>query len=107
LSDISQLYVKGEVPDEGIVPVNVSDWSASMYCADTVGAPGAVTWDDTIALGDAEEVAVSGEVAESVTFSSNEYVLPVTKVLAGTLHVTVFPDACPVPEFAAHCVACA
>jgi hypothetical protein len=72
LSDISQLYVKGEVPDEGIVPVNVSDWSASMYCADTVGAPGAVIGEDATMLEDADEVATSGEFAESAAFSSRE-----------------------------------
>jgi hypothetical protein len=101
------LYVKGDLPVEGITPLTDSAWSASTYCADKVGADGAVSCEVTATFPEAPDVAVSGVVAPSLTFSSAEYVCPAVNAPPEVTHATVFPDACPVPEFAAHCVACA
>jgi hypothetical protein len=106
-SEISQSYVKGEVPEEGIVPLTDSAWSESISASETVGAAGAASWVATTMFVLDDEVADSGEVALSDTFSSAAYVCPAERALPAIAHVTVFPDACPVPEFAAHCVACA
>jgi hypothetical protein len=71
LTDTNQLYEYGEVPVEGIMPLTVSAWFTSSAVAETVGAAGAVSCDATVTVEDAADVAVSGVLAESVTWSSN------------------------------------
>jgi hypothetical protein len=104
LVEISHSYENNGVPDDGIVPVTVSVWAASIIGAETVGVAGAVSGDDTTTVGDAGDVVVSGVLAPSVTWSSKEYV-PVARVLLAMKHVTVLPALWPVPLFTAHCVA--
>ena len=70
---------------------------ASSFVADTVGAEDEPSCDATLTVGDAVDVVVSGECAESVTWSSNAYLLPEANVLAGTVQVTVEPAAWPDP----------
>ena len=59
------------MPVDGIVPVTVNAWLTSNAVALTVGAAGAVSAECTVTVGEAVDVAVTGVVALSVTFSSN------------------------------------
>ena len=89
------------------MPVTVNAWLTSNAVALTVGAAGAVSPECTVTVGEAVDVAVTGVVALSVTFSSNAYVLPAVSVLAAMLHVSVAPPIAPLPLFTAHWVAAA
>jgi hypothetical protein len=52
---------------EGSVLVIVSAWSESIGFADRLGIDGAVSWDFTTTFCEADDVAISGVVAPSLT----------------------------------------
>ena len=61
-----------------------------------------MSWDETLIVDEADDVAVSGEVAPSLTLSSKLYVSPVVSVLPRMLQVTVFPAIWPEPLVEVH-----
>jgi hypothetical protein len=65
----------------------------------------AVDGDATVTAGVANDVCALGDVALSVTCSSNAYVSPVVNVFAAIEHVSVAPPTAPVPPFTAHWLA--
>ncbi len=98
--DTCHVYEYGEVPVEGSVLVMVSAWSTSKKGEDIEGVDAEVNSLYTVIVAEAGEVADSGTVAPSVTFSSKLYVSPTVNVFAGIEHAIEFPDIWPVPLFA-------
>jgi hypothetical protein len=102
LRETSHCQAYGDVPLDGTLEVTESTWSASSEVALGEGVEAAVSAELTVTAADAGDVAVSGVVAPSVTFSSNRYEPVVVATVVAKEQVSVAPALPPEPLGVAH-----